>query len=109
MNLIEKNAPPPRKLDTILFHLYNYPTQAKGIAVMYTDACYTSFGCDYFGLSSWGEMKFYLDTLIDRHLIDVFGTEIVEREEYHRKVNFPKKIRVMKQPRSVPALRETAF
>lgn len=101
MNLIEKTASPPRKLDTILFHIYNYLAEHEpksgAVAVIDTHECYTRFGCEYFGLSSWGEMKFYLDALIDKHLIEVPGSGTLACEEYHRKINFPKKIRVWRQ------------
>jgi hypothetical protein len=98
MNLVEKTASPPSKLNIIYLWLCDLQ-QARsrrepGGGTIDIASTYACLDYDYFGLRSYGEMKFYLDTLVDRELIEVVGNETVEREEFQRKIHFPKKVRI---------------
>ncbi len=98
MNLIEKTASPPSKMNIIYLYLCDLQQacgrREPGGGTIDIASSYASLDYDYFGLRSYAEMKFYLDTLVDRELIDVVGNETVEREEFHRKVRFPRRIRI---------------
>jgi hypothetical protein len=75
---IDKSATPSEKLDFIFAHICNFENTTTGrrndeggVAIDFR-AAYMSFDHNYFGLNSYEEMNFYLDTLKQKGLIMLF-------------------------------------
>src|SRR5574337_1262590 len=101
MALIDKSASPSSKLDAILYHLGSYvnPTngQRSNIGGTEIDASmqYMNYDHNHFGLSSYQEMVFYLETLISIGFIKRLSNENNERKDYLQNVvQFPSKIKI---------------
>jgi len=109
MFLIDKTASPPRKLDAILEHICHYqsalPHKDKGGGAIDLASCLVNLDYHDFGLRSYAEMKFYLDTLIDREYIDVVGDDGFEIREFHKCIRFPQKVRIHQRGGILPLYR----
>ena len=75
---IDKSATPSEKLDFIFAHICNFQhspagkrNDEGGVIIDFT-AAYMSFDHNYFGLNSYEEMKFYLEALKNKGLINLF-------------------------------------
>jgi hypothetical protein len=75
---IDKSATPSEKLDFIFAHICNFQNTStgrrndEGGVVINLTGAYMSFDHHYFGLDSYEEMGFYLDTLSEKGLLRFF-------------------------------------
>src|SRR5437879_1799870 len=75
---INKSAAPSEKLDFIFSHICNFENPSTGrrndeggVTIDFTVA-YMNFDHVYFGLSSYDEMAFYLNTLQEKGFVKLF-------------------------------------
>ena len=75
---IDKSASPSEKLEFIFSHICNQKNPAtgrrndEGGVTVDIEAVYMNFTYEYFGLNSYEEMKFYLDTLENEGLMALY-------------------------------------
>ena len=87
---LDKSATPAEKLDFIFSHICNSTNPAtgrkndEGGAIIDFSAAYMSYDHNYFGLNSYDEMKFYLDTLEEKGLVTFFQNFSAQRPVVNR-------------------------
>lgn len=84
---LDKNATPGQKLNFIFEHICNHKraegkkTNKEGGAIIDFATSYMNYQFDYFGLNSYREMAFYLDTLENEEFIQ-FNKQSGETKEH---------------------------